>query len=1073
MIKGESYSFVIIFNEGYNTDRIQELQIVIGNIVVGKLSTHSIYSLSPSSYKCDLSGTLTNTLRIGPEPIELSLDDSIRGIIKRSAGEIYIENPQSKFTNSSINDGFNHIIEIIITEEEITIGNIYFDAIFNVNRSKIFSGSYSASITPENGFQVNTDTGITGSLNVYGDIIGHSLIGDGSQITNISASSINGLNLSQIYTGSYSASINHEGGLFVNTFISASSFTGSLYGTASNAVSSSYALSASLAENAVTASYSLVATSASYSQTSTSASISQNAITASYASTASYFEEKDPIFNASQAKNITSTHITVLNNTSGTNKGDQDLSGLVEKVVNYSLVPDTEIAKLAEYPAFEDLEFSYENLQLQINAVDQSKWEHAKKLGKVYGRLYSSQVSIDSRGVAPDGWRAATYNDWWNLFLAIVPQGNPQVTAGGILKSTGTTDWMSPNTGALDTYGFSILPAGILHADQNGQNTYLGTYVDFGKCAYFDCAGGSGEYIKFSYDSAGSQRSGDNTIYGRSIRLIKNDSTDPGTVLDSDGNVYDTVKIGNQVWTKQNLHVTHFNNGDLIGSSFVNGEPSVIACNGDESIVVTIGGDDLSLIQPIPNDDGTPVKVLSSFISGLDSYAKKTDIVQSDWNETDDTKPDFIKNKDAVDQSKWEQSIITQNNGIKYGRLYNWYAATDPRGIAPAGWHVPSQDEWQTLIDFVGGANVAGGKLKQSGTNDFQLNIFLSGLMQGIGNFYYAGVFAYFTTTTVWNESIRNVAGFSESDNISFNSSRDGEANSIRLIKDNSTNEGDVIIDGDTYHAVTIGTQVWLQQNLAVTHYQNGDLIGSDFSGTVGAVTAYNNDESNVYDIVTVEDTTHIQPKDSKRIHASIIDELPELPENIVTDANYVHTDNNYTDMDKTLLSTALQSESDPVYALDKDRLSNTSGVNTGDQDLSGLLPNSHLSDFNHSDINHANRYSLDLVSGINTGDQDLSGLVEKINNHSLVPDTEIDKLAEYPAFEDLEFSYENLTNKTSDIESNKTSVDKYPNAKGVVDYVAASQTETNLMIKYFEDFVSLDDGEMVITDDNNLIINI
>ena len=44
-----------------------------------------------------------------------------------------------------------------------------------------------------------------------------------------------------------------------------------------------------------------------------------------------------------------------------------------------------------------------------------------------------------------------------------------------------------------------------------------------------------------------------------------------------------------------------------------------------------------------------------------------------------------------------------------------------------------------------------------------------------------------------------------------------------------------------------------------------------------------------------------------------------------------------------------------------------------------------------------------------------LSGLVEKINGHSLVPDTEIDKLAEYPEFEDLEFSHTNLTDKNSE----------------------------------------------------------
>ena len=78
---------------------------------------------------------------------------------------------------------------------------------------------------------------------------------------------------------------------------------------------------------------------------------------------------------------------------------------------------------------------------------------------------------------------------------------------------------------------------------------------------------------------------------------------------------------------------------------------------------------------------------------------------------------------------------------------------------------------------------------------------------------------------------------------------------------------------------------------------------------------------------------------------------------------------------------------------------------------------------------------TLQNTSGTNTGDQDLSGLVEKIDYHSLVPDTEIDKLAEYPAFEDLESSYENLTNKTSDIETNKTSVDKYPTTKGVNDW--------------------------------------
>jgi uncharacterized protein (TIGR02145 family) len=51
-------------------------------------------------------------------------------------------------------------------------------------------------------------------------------------------------------------------------------------------------------------------------------------------------------------------------------------------------------------------------------------------------------------------------------------------------------------------------------------------------------------------------------------------------------------------------------------------------------------------------------------------------------------------------------------NGTVYGKLYNWYAMNDPRGIAPEGWHVPTDAEWTVMIDSLGGAAVAGGKLK-------------------------------------------------------------------------------------------------------------------------------------------------------------------------------------------------------------------------------------------------------------------------------------------------------------------------------------------------------------------------
>lgn len=49
-----------------------------------------------------------------------------------------------------------------------------------------------------------------------------------------------------------------------------------------------------------------------------------------------------------------------------------------------------------------------------------------------------------------------------------------------------------------------------------------------------------------------------------------------------------------------------------------------------------------------------------------------------------------------------------------YGRLYNWYAVDDSRGLCPSGWHVPTDGEWPVLTDFLGGASIAGEAMKSS-----------------------------------------------------------------------------------------------------------------------------------------------------------------------------------------------------------------------------------------------------------------------------------------------------------------------------------------------------------------------
>jgi hypothetical protein len=107
---------------------------------------------------------------------------------------------------------------------------------------------------------------ISGSLNVTAGITGSytgSFVGDGNGLFNIPASGIVGLNLSQIVSGSVSASISPDSGLQINTNVTATSFTGSLSGTAS------FAQTASYVETAQTASYVLQAVSSSFASSGT------------------------------------------------------------------------------------------------------------------------------------------------------------------------------------------------------------------------------------------------------------------------------------------------------------------------------------------------------------------------------------------------------------------------------------------------------------------------------------------------------------------------------------------------------------------------------------------------------------------------------------------------------------------------------------------------------------------------------------------------------------------------------------------------------------------------------------
>ena len=70
----------------------------------------------------------------------------------------------------------------------------------------------------------------------------------------------------------------------------------------------------------------------------------------------------------------------------------------------------------------------------------------------------------------------------------------------------------------------------------------------------------------------------------------------------------------------------------------------------------------------------------------------------------------------ALTTGAWCYYNNDPSTNATYGKLYNWYAVNDSRGLAPAGWHVPSDAEWTTLVTCLGGSSVAGGAMKVTGT---------------------------------------------------------------------------------------------------------------------------------------------------------------------------------------------------------------------------------------------------------------------------------------------------------------------------------------------------------------------
>lgn len=74
----------------------------------------------------------------------------------------------------------------------------------------------------------------------------------------------------------------------------------------------------------------------------------------------------------------------------------------------------------------------------------------------------------------------------------------------------------------------------------------------------------------------------------------------------------------------------------------------------------------------------------------------------------------------STEDGAWSYHENDEFYNEPYGKLYNFYAIADARGVCPCGWRVPNSKDWENIIIYLGGYVVAGGKLKEKGTEHWQ-----------------------------------------------------------------------------------------------------------------------------------------------------------------------------------------------------------------------------------------------------------------------------------------------------------------------------------------------------------------
>lgn len=368
----------------------------------------------------------------------------------------------------------------------------------------------------------------------------------------------------------------------------------------------------------------------------------------------------------------------------------------------------------------------------------------------IYGALYNWFAVNNPNGLCPTGWHVPTDAEWAKLTISL--GGNS--VAGGKLKASGTSFWASPNTGATNETGFTALPGGF--------RTVFGDYMDITGNGWWwsSTSGSTSAWVRaMFYNATSVYRATADHWGGLSVRCLKDESAQVSlptinTVETSNITARNATSGGNVtadggaavtargvVWsTIQNPTLASNNGftadgGDLGAftstlSNLTPGTTYFVRAYATNS-AGTAYGNQLSF-RTISPGIGQPCPDAAT-VTDIDGNRYNTVQIGSQCWMKENLKTTRFRDGSPIalpgdDLTAWQSNTSGafawfENDIVwkdKYGALYNWHAVENQKGLCPPGWNVPSNDQWDALIDYLisqgypnsNVANAAGNALK-------------------------------------------------------------------------------------------------------------------------------------------------------------------------------------------------------------------------------------------------------------------------------------------------------------------------------------------------------------------------